>query len=71
MSLSKCINLRKYKISSLPSNHLLKVLGIRKGTDFTFHSKQPFGGPVVIKVGCRDIAIAKDIAEDIMVEEVS
>lgn len=70
MVLSKCKKIKNYKIKSLPKMHLLKVLGIREGINFTFHTKQPFGGPVVVKVGSRSIAIAKDIAEDIVVEEV-
>ena len=31
-----------YRIESLPSSHLLKVLGFREGTQFTVQSKQPF-----------------------------
>lgn len=61
----------KYRIEKLPDSHLLKALGLRKGTEFTLHTKHPFKGPVVVKVGCRCIAIDHDIAKDIIVEEVS
>ncbi|WP_026895269.1 FeoA family protein [Clostridiisalibacter paucivorans] len=70
MVLSRCKNIRRYRIKSLPKMHLLKVLGVREGIDLTFQSKQPLGGPIVVKVGSRSIAIAKDIAKDIVVEEV-
>ena len=61
----------KYKVVKLPDSNLLKVLGLRKGTEFTLQTKHPFKGPVVVKVGSRCIAIDYDIARDIIVEEVS
>ncbi|NLZ54018.1 MAG: ferrous iron transport protein A [Thermoanaerobacteraceae bacterium] len=61
----------KYRVVKLPDSHLLKVLGLRKGTEFTLETKHPFRGPVVVKVGSRCIAIDYDIARDIVVEEVS
>jgi len=60
----------KYRVVKLPDSHLLKALGLRKGTEFTLESKHPFKGPVVVKVGCRCIAIDYDVARDILVEEV-
>lgn len=60
-----------YRVTNLPNSHLLKALGLRKGVEFTLHTKQPFKGPVVVKVGNRCIAIDYDIARDIVVEEVS
>ncbi len=59
-----------YRIENLPNSHLLKVLGFRKGTQFTVQSKQPLRGPIVVKVGNRSIAIDYDIAQEIQVEEV-
>ncbi len=61
----------KYRVLKLPDSHFLKALGLRKGTEFTLECKHPFKGPVVVKVGCRCIAIDYDIARDIEVEEVS
>lgn len=61
----------KYKVTNLPDSHLLKAIGLRKGIEFTLHTKHPFKGPVVVKVGNRCIAIDYDIARDIVVEEVS
>lgn len=62
---------RRYKVANLPDSQLLKALGLRKGIEFTLYTKQPFKGPVVVKVGNRYIAIDYDIARDIVVEEVS
>lgn len=33
-------------------------------------SKQPLGGPIVVSMGNRSIAIAKDVANQILVKEV-
>jgi|CZCA01.1.fsa_nt_gi ferrous iron transport protein A len=71
MSLTFGSKRNKYRVVELPDSHLLKVLGLRKGTEFTLQTKHPFKGPVVVKVGCRCIAIDHDIARDIIVEEVS
>lgn len=71
MSLTKCKKSGQYKVVSLPDIYLLKVLGIRKGTNFTIQSKQPLGGPIVVKIGSRSIAIAKNVANEIVVEEVA
>ncbi|WMM24643.1 FeoA family protein [Tissierella sp. MB52-C2] len=71
MVLTNCKKTYDYKIKDLPDLHLLKVLGLRKGIDFKVQSKQPLGGPIVVKVGNRSIAIAKDVAKEIVVQEVS
>ncbi|QUH24826.1 FeoA family protein [Serpentinicella alkaliphila] len=61
---SKCI------IEKLPMGGLLTSLGVREGIVVSVKSKQPLGGPIVIDLGLRDIAIAKDVAEHIQVKEV-
>ncbi len=66
---SKCS--MRSTIEKVPTGGLLNSLGVREGLSILIKSKQPFGGPVVIQVGLRCIAIAKDIAENIMVKEVS
>ncbi len=71
MPLAHGEKLSTYRIEKLPNSHLLKVLGFRKGTQFTIQSKQPFKGPIVVKVGNRSIAIDYDIASEILVEEVA
>ncbi|NLJ99429.1 MAG: ferrous iron transport protein A [Tissierellia bacterium] len=71
MSLCKCNRKNKYRVIGLPDLYLLKVLGIREGTLFEVQSRQPLGGPMVVKVGNRSIAIAKDVAREIIVREVA
>lgn len=71
MSLTHVRKASTYRIEQLPDSHLLKVLGFRKGIQFTVQTKQPFRGPVVVKVGNRSIAIDYDIAREILVEEVA
>ncbi|GAB6086415.1 FeoA family protein [Alkaliphilus crotonatoxidans] len=57
-------------IESLPSLGLLKSLGMREGMKVNVMSKQPFGGPIVLQLGRRSIAISKSVAELITVKEV-
>jgi len=62
---------RNFIIDSLPNKQgVLRVLGLRRGIQGRVFIKQPLGGPVVIKVGRRYIAIAKEIAQQILVKEV-
>lgn len=63
--------LSAYMVENLPNSHLLKVLGIRKGTKLVIQSKQPFKGPVVVKVGNRSVAIDYDVAKEIVIKEVA
>lgn len=60
---------RRYLIQKLPSFELLNILGIREGIEVYMETKQPLGGPVVIRVGNRSIAVAKTIAKQVQVEE--
>lgn len=59
-----------YVIKEVPDFGLLNILGIREGIKIYIETKQPLGGPVVIKVGNRSIAVAKTIAKQMYVEEV-
>ncbi len=70
MVLAKGSKLGKYKVESLPDIYLLRVLGVRLGIDLTIQSKQPLGGPIVVKIGNRSIAIDSKVAEEIVVREV-
>lgn len=69
MVLTNCKKFNSYHIEKAPEIHLLKALGVRSGINITIESKQPFGGPVVFKIGNRSIAVAKDIAREIIVRE--
>jgi ferrous iron transport protein A len=60
----------KGMIISTPSNTLLEALGVRQGKCILCKVKQPFGGPMVVQIGDRKVAIDKVVAENIMVKEV-
>lgn len=59
-----------YVVSDVSLKGLLNSLGIREGVMVRAISRQPFGGPVVIKVGDRCVALAKEVASQIQVERV-
>ncbi|SES72487.1 FeoA family protein [Anaerobranca gottschalkii] len=56
-------------IINTPSNTLLEALGVRKGKCFLCKVKQPFGGPMIIQIDDRKVAIDKSIAENIIIQE--
>lgn len=56
-------------IESLPSVPLLDAMGFRIGQCIAIKSKQPFGGPVVVCLGNRNFALARELAEQITVKE--
>lgn len=60
----------KCKVASVPSIPLLESLGISTDTVVTVDNKYAFGGPVLLRVDTATIALGKDIAEQILVEEV-
>lgn len=61
---SRCI------IEKMPEIALLKSLGLRTGMTVSIKSRLPFGGPIVVQMGNRSIAVARDIAKDILVKQV-
>lgn len=69
MSLYRLKNKTACVIESMPVLALLNSMGVREGIKLIVKSKQPLGGPMVVQVGNRNIAIAKDIAESIVVRE--
>ncbi len=68
MELSSCKKHCTYEVQDLPNLHLLKALGLREGINLKVQSKQPLGGPIVVMIGNRSIAIAKSLAKDIIVK---
>ncbi len=50
-----------------PNNLTLNALGMRRGKKIRFESKQPFGGPFLVSINGRRIAIDKEIAEMVLV----
>lgn len=61
----KCI------IDDMPNVGLLQDLGLRKGMTVSVLTRHPFGGPIVVKINNRSIAIDKNVAEQIVTRLVS
>jgi len=70
MSLYKIKKATDCIIETVPAQKILEALGIRKGVSVKVLVRQPFGGPIVIRVGQRDIAISPEYAKLITVKEV-
>lgn len=65
MNLIEGVKNTSYEIKSLPDNHLLRSLGLREGVKFRIQTRQPLSGPVVVKIGSRNIAIDYKVAKSI------
>lgn len=61
----------EYIVEEVPENSLLASLGIYKNSIVKKNYRYKFGGPVVMRVSSRDIAIGKDVAEGIKVRKVA
>lgn len=59
----------EYKVKSIPSVALLNSFGIFKGSRLIKKNTYKMGGPVLISVKGRGIAIGKEIAMQIELEE--
>lgn len=70
MTLYQLSKEKRCVIEKCPMIKLLQSLGLREGIPVSITSKQPFGGPIVVKIGNRNIAVAKDIAQEIVVREI-
>ena len=57
-------------IKHLPNIHLLHSMGLRPGIPVSIVSKQPLGGPIVIQIGARCVALGKDVAEQIEISNI-
>lgn len=60
---------RDYTISSVPDVKILNSLGIFPGSTVRKKKKYGLGGPVLINLATRELALGKDIATAILVEE--
>ena len=49
----------------------LQVMGIRVGQNISVVSKQPFRGPLTIKINGRELTLGRGMAKKIMVEVIS
>ena len=65
---------KKAKITSIDGGHgfqrRLQVLGIREGQEIKIVSKQPFRGPLTIKVCGSQMTLGRGMARKILVEEI-
>ena len=61
-----------FKVVSVPDIGLLESLGLRTGTQITLQNRYALGGPVLLRVeGAYSIALGKDIAQQITVQEIT
>ncbi len=61
----------EYVVAEIPDNSLLTSLGIYVNSIVKKNYRYKFGGPVVLRVSSRDVAIGKDVAQGIMVRKVA
>ncbi|MDD3766701.1 MAG: FeoA family protein [Eubacteriales bacterium] len=61
---------QEYLVCKVPNISILCSLGIYPGTVIGKIKKFKLGGPVLINLATRKIALGKDIAKDIVVTEV-
>ncbi len=54
-------------IISVPDNPLMYPLGLRPGKELQCRGHQIFGGPLLIRIGDRQIALSRTIAENVIV----
>ncbi|MCL2842971.1 MAG: ferrous iron transport protein A [Oscillospiraceae bacterium] len=60
------------QVTSVPDISLLDNLGLRAGTQVMILIRYKLGGPVLLRVeGAYSVALGKDIAQQISVQEVS
>ncbi|MFH5881834.1 MAG: FeoA family protein [Candidatus Izemoplasmataceae bacterium] len=60
-----------YILTNCPKDHLLEAIGVRVGLEVKIITKQPLGGPLVIRIKERDIAIDKNLASAILAKAIS
>ena len=67
VSLNQLPRNTKAVIISVPDNPLMYPLGLRPGKELHCLGHQLFGGPLLVKVGDRQIALSRPMAEKITV----
>ncbi|NLP31257.1 MAG: ferrous iron transport protein A [Clostridiales bacterium] len=69
MPINKAKKGNYYKIVSVPNNSMLMSLGVRENDVVYKKDSLFFGGPTLLEIDSREIAIADCIASKIQVEE--
>ena len=59
---------QRVRLLSMPEDQQLTQIGLRQGMTLTVISRHPLGGPIVVRIEQRDIAIDKVLACAIDVE---
>ncbi len=54
-------------IINVPDNPLMYPLGLRPGKQVSSRGSQLFGGPVLVKVGDRQIAVSRPLANEVII----
>ncbi len=66
-----CLNRgKKAVITSTPDNLLLAPMGVRKGKEIQLKAKQPWGGPLIVEIEGRNVAISRDLGKRIKIKGV-
>ena len=72
MSLYEARKQGVFQVASVPQIQLLENMGLRTGTQITVQNRYKLGGPVLLLVeNSYNIALGKDIAQQITVKEVA
>ncbi|NLZ66136.1 MAG: ferrous iron transport protein A [Clostridiaceae bacterium] len=56
-------------VQSAPASKLLESIGVFEGVLLKVGHRYGLGGPVIVSIGTRNIAIGKDTAKKILVQE--
>lgn len=59
---------KNYRISKMPQIPLLESLGVYQGGVVGKIATYPFGGPVLLLIDHREVAVGKKVAKQIQVE---
>lgn len=70
MELYNSENNQVYQVIDVPNVALLNSLGVFTGAKIAKKDTYKMGGPVLIAIGSREVAIGKDLAVQIQVEVV-
>lgn len=61
---------KNYQIIKMPKIPLLESLGVYQGAVVEKNASYPFGGPVLLLIESREVAVGKKVATQIFVEGV-
>lgn len=61
---------RRVWVQDIPDHPLLAPLGFRRGREVTLIMRQPLGGPLIVQVAGRQVAISREIARQIRVSDI-